>query len=126
MVKPALPLVVLGVLLTAGMFLYIGGCATGHNWYPLLTFIPAALAGGCAVLALRTLSDGSAMISSDTWIFLAAACGASSLGLPLVFRHCNVIDNLSLVLHLGGDACAAIGVAISAILYGRDESFAKM
>jgi hypothetical protein len=120
MVTPACPLIVLGVFLTGSFCFYVGGCVMQHNWYPLLTFIPAALAGLCGYCVSRTDGDTTdALIGQSAWVFLAALFGGSCIGLPLVLFHVGTVDLTSLLLHLGGDVCVGIGIGLFGVLSSK-------
>ena len=121
-IPPAVPYVVLGTFVTISGLLYILGCTITHNWYPLLTLIPAAIAIFCVFMFHRMTDDGSwegGCISSDTWMFCLVAGVTSMIAMPVMFKHVGLLDSTGLWLHLAGDAATAIGYFVFVYLHKK-------
>ena len=110
----ALPVIILGVGLTAGAALIIGGCAVAKNAWALLIIIPAFF-GLIAVSMLRGRDDfdmfsQEPIFSTDGLVFILFSCLVSLFALPAVLYHVEKIKSTTaLVLDIVGIVVIILG-----------------
>jgi hypothetical protein len=102
MVAPAVPLIVISLSIVLSAVVYIGGCAALKNWYPMLTLIPACLAGLAAIIFSKAGENESSRIQPESWLFAVAFFLVSTLMLPFVLWHCDLMSKKCLGLSYGG------------------------
>ena len=103
----ALPFIILGVGLTAGSALIIGGCAVAKNAWALLIIIPA-LIGLIAVSLLRgrdsfDMFSSDPILSTDALVFILFCCVVSLFAIPATLYHVEKLrQTTALILDIVG------------------------
>jgi hypothetical protein len=112
-------LVILGIGLTAGAGLFIGGCVESNSWWAMFAIIPALLAIVCQFGLARTMdpSATTGWIGFDGWIFLLGVALTSAIGLPIVLWNVLDLDTATLVMFILAPL-AIIGAFITANVLG--------
>jgi hypothetical protein len=126
--RQTLTIVVLGVSLTIGAGLFIGGCQIMEHWYSLFALIPALLAI-VAVYGIQSTASSDAvqgLISFDTWVFLLVFCLAAVLGVPVTIYHTRGLAAAAgIALNVVGSFVIFTGFALTWILpsCGADDGW---
>jgi hypothetical protein len=117
--RSTLGIVLLGVCVSIGVGLFVGGCQAAGSWYPMFAIIPI-LCGGIALYGIHSTGDGAeaGWVSFDTWVFLLVVSLSSALGLPLVLFHVALDDPpiLGIILESAGCLVSYIGFLLHAIV----------
>jgi hypothetical protein len=117
--RTTLSLVLLGVFISLGVGLFVGGCQATSNWYPMLAIIPI-LFGGVALYGIRSTGEGmeAGWVSFDAWVFFLVVSLSSALGLPIVLWHVANDDPpiLGIILESSGCLVSYIGFLLHAIV----------
>jgi hypothetical protein len=128
--RQTLTIVVLGLSLTIGAGLFIGGCQIMKHWYSLFALIPALLAI-VAVYGIQSTAASDAvqgLISFDTWVFLLVFCLVAVLGIPVTIYHTRGLAAAGgIALNVIGSVVIFTGFALTWILptCGGDDGWTQ-
>lgn len=102
--RQACTLTVLGVGITVGLGLLIGGSLVGHSWWALFSIIPAFLGLLCLFAISVTIDSSSSFgwFRFDGWVFLLIICITSTIGPPIILWHVLLLPSLTLILYISG------------------------
>ena len=123
----ALPYILLGVFGAIAIVLYIAGCAITKNWWLLFTIFPAIITCVLAFILMPMLDDsysqeGCAVFTPDSTMFYLMCAIVSTIGLPVVFYNCDIINATCFGMHMGGDAVIIIGFIAFMVISSKSES----
>ena len=120
----ALPFIILGVGLTAGIALIAGACAVAKNAWALFILIPAIIAVVVVVL-LKNRDDSSyeeSIITSDALVFFLLLCLVSVFGIPSVLYHIGRISKVgSLIMDIIGSVAVIAGCVCVQFIGGSND-----
>jgi hypothetical protein len=87
--KSTTGIVILGLALTIGAGLFIGGCSYQKQWWCMFAIIPSLVAVLSAHGLNKTKGDqpGESCDTFDGWLFFLVMCLTSVIAVPLLLFH---------------------------------------
>jgi hypothetical protein len=121
--RSTLGLICLGIGITLGSALFLGGCSIASHYWPVFAVVPALLGLMAQYGIVTTIDPGSepGWIGTNGWVFLLMLCLASIFGLPLVLVHVNSLPGSSVAMFMVGAGLVVAGYC-AALYLGQPDS----
>lgn len=124
----ALPYLILGVCLTVGISLAIGGCVMEKNAYALFEIIPAIVVAIAGTWYMNKEDDYSEddIVTHDVLIWTMLVGTVSIFALPSVLYHCRrIVKGGALALNIIG-CLVIVGGIIGIQFINREDEFTRI